>query len=188
MKIRKRLLSSILLLLTILLIIGCTKESGNKDSNQQLIPYDNFSKIVEDMENLEIPDFQYKESPLSIMAVDKALTFDKRNYLTVDGEQNEQSTQKRIIYQNNDELIAVVDFIYLEHFIGNDLIYWNSRGSDTLKDNKNVLGYNDLIFTYQNILVKVTVYSDKGLADVTVLNKIANPLVQYFKKYELPKE
>lgn len=186
-----------LLLLAAVFVIttGCNNESSNvaeakpssalttsvQEDNKKMLSYERYSSISEDLSKLTIPNFNFIESPLSIIAVNKALAFDNREYLTVDGEQNENSTQRRIIFQSsNKKQILFIDLIYLNHYIGNDIVYWNSRGSSTLKNNEFVLGYNDIILSFNNLLIKFTLFNEEGLAGVETINEVAAPIVKYF--------
>ncbi|MFL2106006.1 hypothetical protein [Desemzia sp. FAM 23991] len=86
----------------------------------------------------------------SVTVIDKELSFNKREFLTSDGELSDKSTQKTITYVNGTKYFTI-SFMRNEENITNDF-----QGSDWLYFSQDDVYCVPLIMTYKNIIILTT--------------------------------
>lgn len=91
--------------------------------------YEEFSGFFEALdENLILEGYQNlgNNRNVHIVAIEKAHSFGKRSFLTLDDTPSALETQERIEYIREDgsELVAL-DLVYLDSPLYEDLLYWN---------------------------------------------------------------
>lgn len=135
--------------------------------------YPSFKKVADQLESPEV------------VIVDKGLTFNKRETLTVPGgkvtSNKGESTQNRIVYEDKTNgLVLYLDLIYLRTSLGNDMVAWDSLAPKVLKDYPVLHHVNQNMLSYHNILVKQMLIST---TDRPVTDKEMNEVTQHVVKY-----
>ncbi|MFL2099842.1 hypothetical protein [Desemzia sp. FAM 24101] len=119
-----------------------------------LITEPGFDAWVRQISKIQIPDYQLDPdlSNLgdSVTVIDKELSFNKREFLTSDGELSDKSTQKTITYVNGTKYFTI-SFMRNEENITNDF-----QGSDWLYFSQDDVYCVPLIMTYKNIIILTT--------------------------------
>ncbi|MDK8183668.1 hypothetical protein [Paenibacillus sp. UMB4589-SE434] len=179
----------------VLICSGCVnKSTSNASPHQVLAPKNDilsifqFQQLAASIEkNLIIPGFKINGSTLgdnTIIAVEKELSFDKRSYLTTNGIETGQKTQERITFNNDrDHYLVFLDVIYLNNYIGNDLVYWK-LADEKFKEEKTYSRFKDSIISYKNIIVKTTIVSQNEELDSLKLIEVDNSIVNFLKGYQ----
>ncbi|MGO0059573.1 hypothetical protein ACTID9_06125 [Brevibacillus fluminis] len=180
-----------------IILAACTSgeneypNSQIKHKSQRAISYEDYIKLCNTMANdMVLPTFTKVEDNINtptIIFVDKPITFGKRNVLTLTGEQTNQSTQRRIIYSDNNKKTAIkIDLIYLERELENDLLF-TSLPSKNRGLNEVTERFTQDIFAYNNILVNVTIYSSDKPITMKLQNEIDVAVVNFLQNYKTTK-
>ncbi|MCD1258814.1 hypothetical protein B5M42_008195 [Paenibacillus athensensis] len=183
---------TLMIFVLMLLLAGCEDEL--KVSRETVSPspsptnqYEEYQKLYNKMvDSLQIPDFKKiednKEFPYLIQ-IDKSVSFDKREYMSVTGDATNQPTQNRIVYSSNDgNYTLYMDLIYLTKDIGNDMVYSDVVSKSTL-NNENAQRFRQDILSYKNNLVRITLFSNKDQAvSIEIHNRIDRAIVDFLKK------
>lgn len=107
--------------------------------------------------NLELKDFNQISSTngKTLVAIDKDLTFNKRNWITITGN-SYQSTQDTIFFESKDKnTLVTVNFAYTSNFIGNDIVFYiPSTNEDSINSNlKNLTDF--MVISYKNLIINI---------------------------------
>ena len=173
----------ILALLLVVSILYNGFQAYQRRSNTEMTPvmsYEEFSGFFEDLdENLTLKGYQNlgNNRNVHIVSIDKAHSFGKRSFLTLDDAPSPLETQQRIEYIREDgSELAALDLIYLESPVYEDLLYWNDPIIQN-EENKSLENqFTDNILSYRNVLIKISVFSlsdgdsesiNKSLIDIT---------------------
>lgn len=164
------------------ILMSMIKTKKTDISYEQFVSF--FEKFNSDFGLEEYINLGNNDIP-QIIYIDKSASFGKRNYLTVDNAQSALQTQKRIEFLKDDESeLVVLDFIYLDSPLYEDLLYWNDPlWNEENSEMKNT--FTDNIISYKNILIKISVFSiregseesiNKSLSSITphIVNFISN--------------
>lgn len=175
--------SLIVALICLLCIIVLSAQDKEK------ISYDDYVSICTSAnDSLNIGDYSKLRSQLGtdIVYIDKEVSFGRRNFLTIDDIASELVTQKRIEYLSEDsQYLVVIDFVYLNSTLDNDLIYWNNpinvEANKFMRNN-----YGENILAFHNILVKTMIFatSNSPVSDV-MLTDITMNIVEFLKALSL---
>lgn len=155
----------------------CCQENG---TTTRALSYEEFIACFENFdENLELKGYRNLENNDSpqIVYIANEFSFGKREYLTLDNRQSTLQTQKRIEFEKNDKSeLVVIDFIYLDAPLYEDLLYWNdplwNKENEQLTDS-----YTDNIISIKNVLIKLSIFSlgqgteesiNKSLSSITL--------------------
>ncbi|AJS58048.1 hypothetical protein [Paenibacillus sp. IHBB 10380] len=168
------------LLLLLLLIVGCNSKGNSEilsvedsalivtpekvkvedQKNEIIISYEQFSDLSGKLaKDIRIPGFKLRNTPIypSIMLVDKDITFDKKQSITVDGTLDDlRSTEQLLIYENDNQTMQIqIKIAYTSVVIGNELVSWNlsSGYESTSKELSNNIDLATL--TYKNIIITI---------------------------------
>ena len=164
-------------LISMLVFSSC--ESKTKSDNVDFIDYEKFTTLFYKM-NTEMKLTNYVNlggnEGVELVYIDKRLSFDKRNYLTLDNEQSNLSTQQRIEYKDDDDkILLVIDLIYLDKPLNNDLIYWSNPLSSNSENEFIRETFIENIVSYNNVLIKMSLFAigsnklnDSMLTDISV--------------------
>lgn len=90
-----------------------------------------------------------------MVAIDKDLTFNKRNWITITGN-SYQSTQDTIFFESKDKnTLVTVNFAYTSNFIGNDIVFYiPSTNEDSINSNlKNLTDF--MVISYKNLIINI---------------------------------
>lgn len=128
-----------------------------------LITEPGFDTWVRQVSKIQLPDYQLSPelSNLgnSVTVIDKELSFNKREFLTSDGELSGKSTQKNITYVNGTKHFTV-SFMRNEENITNDF-----QGSDWLFISQDDVYCVPLIMTYKNMIILTTLQDTASPVD-----------------------
>ena len=128
-----------------------------------LITEPGFDTWVRQVSKIQLPDYQLSPelSNLgnSVTVIDKELSFNKREFLTSDGELSGKSTQKNITYVNGTKHFTV-SFMRNEENITNDF-----QGSDWLYISQDDVYCVPLIMTYKNMIILTTLQDTASPVD-----------------------
>ena len=165
-----------ILISSMFLIAGCTDEAATTkpkaevktaahtsqkidEKQHQVLTHEQYEKLFEHMNQLvKIDHFQLKASTVGddFTVVDRALSFGKRRWLTVDGTIDSGSTQESLYFENKkQDTQLVLHFAYTDRYIGNDMIQYQSNdGNKEL--NQELSNRSDLIMiSFKNIIITV---------------------------------
>lgn len=159
------------------------------DQDKEKIAYNDYLSICTSAnDSLNIGDYSKLRSQLGtdIVYIDKELSFGKRSFLTTDDTASEFVTQERIEYLSEDsQYLVVIDFVYLNSTLDDDLIYWNNpinvEANEFMRSS-----YGENILAFHNILVKTTIFatSNSPVSDV-MLTEITMNIVEFLKSLSL---
>lgn len=186
----KKSLIICLLLMTILMFSSCRSESNIENESDNFIKYDQFifmfDTINQDMKLSGYENLGGNEG-VELVFIDERISFGKRNYLTIDNELNSSSTQQRIEYMSEDEKsLAIIDLIYLDKLLNNDLIYWSNPLSGNSENEFIRKTFTENIISYKNILIKISLFAiDSNEINPSMLTGISTEVVDYIQSIEL---
>lgn len=174
-------------LIVALICLLCISVLSGQDKEK--ISYDDYVLICTSAnDSLNIGDYSKLRSQLGtdIVYIDKEVSFGRRSFLTIDDNASELVTQKRIEYLSEDrQYLVVIDFVYLNSTLDNDLIYWNNpvdvEANKFMRNN-----YGENIVVFHNILVKTMIFatSNSPVNDV-MLTDITMNIVEFLKTLSL---
>lgn len=161
-------------ILTVLLI-GCSEQTNSMPTSNKnntdttviektvdpILSYTQYEKLIKSVaDSLNITDFTLKAaSGENIVVVEKDLTFDKRENLTLDGKRNManvQPTSHLFIYENQDQSKQIIiRFSFNTNYIGNDLLDWSGTNSYENINSKLASQMDMATLSYKNILITV---------------------------------
>lgn len=147
---------------------GLYQESTKQTESTQsegIIMQEDFNKWVLNISQIHIPNYEF-ESDLSnygfsASAIDKELSFNKREVLTTSGKiefEMDLATEKTIAFSNGTKIFSVA-FMINDKNIGS-----NFQGSDWLYSTQSVYAI-PLIMTYKNIIILTTLQDTKDYVD-----------------------
>jgi len=191
MKRRGRIL---VLVSSVFFIAGCTDEVATTkpkaeiktathtnqkidEKQRQVLTHGQYEKLFEYMnQHVKIDQFQLKASTVGddFTVVDRALSFGKRRWLTVDGTIDSGSTQESLYFENKkQDTQLAIHFAYTDRYIGNDLIQYQSNGS-----------YGELItISYKNILISVQ-QNTLNKVDPDTTQRVVQQVIDELENYE----
>ena len=192
-------------LLLLFLIAGCSSLEESVEAEPEIEQVEEIIEVkaeVEDLErkfdyesyeqlykriinNLKIKDMDitHTEGNSHFTAVEKSMTFGKRDLLTLDGNRDGaiDSTQRVLYLENEEKSISIkVIIAYTEQFIGDDMVYYNSAFSS---ESTNDLDRKSELITlsYKNLIFTVVQTADKAIEN-DFTQKITNSLINIIEK------
>ncbi|MFS8500290.1 MAG: hypothetical protein FWJ59_00630 [Caldicoprobacter sp.] len=173
-----------------------SEQDMNDDANQSenALTYSQYRDLCNDIaENLVLKHFNLIHNEPNYIIVDKDITFYQRQFLTVSGDQDSDTTQVRLAYATEDlEHIIFIDLSYMKKALYNDLLYSGNKIPSNLKHIKLLGRYDNCILSYKNILISIThiINTPTGEVDSSITNQsvvidTARAMVDYLlNKYE----
>lgn len=188
--------------LLILIITGCNDTAQPEKNEPTPVPpvpniqqdhnkgptftYEEYRGLFKDLsQNLELSQFSYLESTdgSNIVAIEKDWSFDTRSMLTLNGKPSDEETQERIIYKKNDGSLLLVDLIYMQYYLGNDLILWPTQETNANQKEDVLKSLDEALLTYQNILVKITLISKEEKNKLSDMQTVLQSVTTFLRKY-----
>lgn len=161
------------------------KKSEIKKNN--IINYDNFTNIFNDLnKNLDVDGFKLKDSTIGIdiTTIEKDLTFNSREWLTIDGVMSDspKSTQETLFLENEDSSILLTLILsYTDSYIGEDMLYY--KIDSDYKINVELADSTDLVtVSYKNLVITV-LQTAEGKKDFEVTKSVLRETIKYLKNY-----
>jgi hypothetical protein len=188
MELKKTVIRLFLIFGLLFVIIGCKSNNNIEPSkNINILSNIQYHELISDMSSkINIPKFKILNSTLEDsqrVAVEKSISFNKRAFLTTNGEVDGPKSQERITLVNQkDNYQLFIELIYLDNFVGQDLVYWNVNEDSQKNDDINSR-YKDSIMSYKNLLIKTTIISKSGKVDYTELIYADKAIVDYLNNY-----
>nr|MBO2494645.1 hypothetical protein [Clostridia bacterium] len=173
-----------------------SEQDMNDDANQSenALTYSQYRDLCNDIaENLVLKHFNLIHNEPNYIIVDKDITFYQRQFLTVSGDQDSDTTQVRLAYATEDlEHIIFIDLSYMKKALYNDLLYISNAEPDNLEHIKLLDRYDNCILSYKNILISITHINntptgevDSSITNQSVVIDTARAMVDYLlNKYE----
>jgi len=173
-----------------------SEQDMNDDANQSenALTYSQYRDLCNDIaENLVLKHFNLIHNEPNYIIVDKDITFYQRQFLTVSGDQDSDTTQVRLAYATEDlEHIIFIDLSYMKKALYNDLLYISNAEPDNLEHIKLLDRYDNCILSYKNILISITYINntptgevDSSITNQSVVIDTARAMVDYLlNKYE----
>lgn len=173
-----------------------SEQDMNDDANQSenALTYSQYRDLCNDIaENLVLKHFNLIHNEPNYIIVDKDITFYQRQFLTVSGDQDSDTTQVRLAYATDDlEHIIFIDLSYMKKALYNDLLYISNAEPDNLEHIKLLDRYDNCILSYKNILISITHINntptgevDSSITNQSVVIDTARAMVDYLlNKYE----
>lgn len=154
-----------------ILLVGCSNsdskiaESRIKigdttiDNTKKILSYAEYQTLFEALKsNLKISNFELKTGTFTsdLTIVDKDLTYNKRQYLTLNGELDTgepKTTQELLIFENENQSTQIsIRIAYTQNYIGEDIIDW-SMLTGLSNINEKLSEMSDIVtFSYKNIV------------------------------------
>ncbi|MCY9544608.1 hypothetical protein M5X02_28655, partial [Paenibacillus alvei] len=125
-------------------LVGCSNsdskiaESRTKigdttiENTKKILSYAEYQTLFEALKsNLKISNFELKTGTFTsdLTIVDKDLTYNKRQYLTLNGELDTgepKTTQELLIFENKNQSTQIsIRIAYTQNYIGEDIIDWS---------------------------------------------------------------
>ena len=185
--IKKVRFSTVLLIIFITLLIQGCSNSTNKNIDSTNLTYMQYVGLINKIySNFTLENFIRVDNELKkvdLIAIDKKASFNKRTYLTLDGQQTADSTQRTLTYKDNKNNILSISIIYLNSSVGNDLVYMNLPSD--LVNSDIIKHFDDSILSYKNILLKVTLFTNvnQKAVDTNIIKDCTLSLVDFLKDY-----
>lgn len=175
-----------LVIILLLVLSACTNnnESTTK-SPAESFTYEEYNDLFSKMnKSLHLPGYQLVESTSikkSMIAIDKELSFGKREILTVDGNQNSNLTQERLIYKSDDSSrYTLLDIIFNDEYIGKDLLLWPQQ-TDTTTSIGYLKRYDTALLAYKNVLVQITSLSENKSVNPQEMEPLIKAVTSFLK-------
>lgn len=154
----------------------------------EILSYEEYSELFLSMtENLEIPGYTLlnTSTDTDIIMIDKEISFNKREYLTLDGTYDNksqvQTSQESLFFGSEDRKTAlIITIAYTDAAIGEDIVSYVSSGGYGLPEE--VIQKSDLItLSYKNLIISVLQSAEKTVVeeDTTLA---AEQLVEFLGK------
>ncbi|NOJ74023.1 hypothetical protein [Paenibacillus alvei] len=138
-----------------------TKIEGKKttENTKKILSYAEYQKLFEALKsNLKISNFELKNGTFTgdLTIVDKDLTYNKRQYLTLNGELDNgvpKTTQELLIFENKNQSTQIsIRIAFTQNYIGEDIIDW-SMLSGLSNINEKLSEMSEIVtFSYKNII------------------------------------
>ncbi|EJW15164.1 hypothetical protein PAV_9c00870 [Paenibacillus alvei DSM 29] len=152
-------------------LVGCSNsdskiaESRTKigdttiENTKKILSYAEYQTLFEALKsNLKISNFELKTGTFTsdLTIVDKDLTYNKRQYLTLNGELDTgepKTTQELLIFENKNQSTQIsIRIAYTQNYIGEDIIDW-SMLTGLSNINEKLSEMSDIVtFSYKNIV------------------------------------
>jgi hypothetical protein len=172
-----------------------SQQGANNDADQSedALTYSQYRKLCDDIaENLVLDHFNLIENKPNYIIVDEDITFYQREFLTVTGDQDSDTTQVRLAYTTeNLEHILFIDLCYMRKALYNDLLYSKNMNPEALKHIKILKRYDNHILSYKNVLIIITHINntptgepDSKITKQSVTIDTARALVDYLLNYQ----
>ncbi|MCA1296654.1 hypothetical protein LBW89_26950 [Paenibacillus sp. alder61] len=181
---------AIVLIFGLLMLVGCSKSSPNTVMNEvdhTMISYEQYRALFRNMAaQLELPSSKLieKTDDINLVAIDKEFSLGKKSILTLDGEQSNTETQERIYYQDGNQVITVIDLIYLNASLGKDMIFWPTKQTNTYNEHDFLHNYDECMISYDNILVKISRVSPEGGLNFSEMQQTVQAVASYLQSYK----
>lgn len=191
----KKIWMNMIIIILMLSLTACSIASTDKNVNSEntlesehkLISYDEFQEIFNTIgKKLNISGYSIKGSTIdsNIVIIDKENSFGKRNFLTINGNEDSQETQERIIFENKSKkCICLIDLIYLKSSIEKDLIFSHTFNPYDLENADLINKIDSLVLSYNNLLIKITIISDNKV-DYNHTNKFTHEIVNILSELD----
>lgn len=130
-----------------------------EDEGKKSLSYKQYRELYNLIKNnLELKGFNQVSSTdgETLVAVAKDLTFNKRNWITLNGK-SYQSTQDTIFFESKDKkTLVAINFAYTPNFIGNDIVFYIPSIYKDFKINSNLKNLTDfMIISYKNLIINI---------------------------------
>ncbi len=120
---------------------------------------------------------------INLVAIDTADSFNTRSFLTLNGDQSDETTQKQLIYKDtNGDALTIVDMIYLKKSMSQDMISWSSKALESYKKEPILDQYDTCSIAYDNILVQITRISKNEPLQLDQMKSKISAVTRYLKK------
>lgn len=146
--------------------------AAHAEEKVEILNYDEYSELFLSMtENLEIPGYTLLNSSTDtdIIMIDKEISFNKREYLTLDGtyanKSQVQTSQESLFFGSEDGKTAlIITIAYTDAAIGEDIVSYVSSGGYNLPEE--VIQKSDLItLSYKNLIISVLQSAEKAVVE-----------------------
>jgi len=163
-------------------------QTKNESNTQGVFSYTEFLNFASNVNNnLSFENYQnVSSSDTQIVAIDKDLSFGKRGFTTLNGNQSNFTTQRSIVYLSNDTThVITIDFIYLDKPLYNDLLFWRypveNEASKSTANN-----FNENIICYKNVMINICIFTQPNQPDSLMeLTNVSHQFVDFINNNNL---
>lgn len=158
------------------------EQEVEQEAEQPDITFVQYLDLFNDFKDLSFSKYQLntKFSFLTpgARAIEPNLSFDKRQFLTLNGEMEfgEDTSTERVLYFDSKQKRLAVSMIFTDTNIGNDFL-----GSDWLLFTEENLS-NTTLISFHNILILITLESNEVI-DLVEINELNSIIVEKLKSY-----
>ncbi len=158
----------------------------HESNNDALYSYQQYKELFnKSSTELRFPDAHLvdRTKDTNLVAIDAADSFHTRSFLTLHGDQSNDTTQKQLIYEDTGgDAFTIIDVIYLKHSLGKDIISWPSKALATAQKEQILKQYDTCSIAYDNILVQITRISKKSPLQLEQMQTKINAVTSYLQK------
>ena len=162
--------------------------AAHAEEKAEILSYEEYSELFLSMtENFEIPGYTLLNSSTDtdIIMIDKEISFNKREYLTLDGTYDNksqvQTSQESLFFGSEDgKTTLIITLAYTDAAIGEDIVSYVSTGGYGLPEE--VIQKSDLItLSYKNLIISILQSAETAVVeeDTTLA---AEKLVEFLEK------
>lgn len=157
------------------------------EKTKKILSYAEYQTLFEALKNnLKISNFELKNGTFvgDLTIVDKDLTYNKRQYLTLNGELDNgdpQTTQELLIFENKNQSTQIsIRIAYTPNYIGEDIIDW-SMLSGLSNINEKLSEMSEIVtFSYKNIVFIVHQISESK-KDIEITKEVIRSIQKIAK-------
>ncbi|PZD96548.1 hypothetical protein DNH61_07025 [Paenibacillus sambharensis] len=191
-------MKKLLLILGISLIVlpsmtSCLNNSStaNVPSVQDIVETDNqisykaYTTFLDDFtNNIVIEGFTLTPPLKTIFLIDRDLTFNKKDTITLEGGKNDfNPTQQLFIFENSDKSVQLyVRIAYTNVEMGNQLVSWEVPSGHEGVDQELVNKTDMATYTYRNLIITVT-QNSKTQAELDLTKEAVRSVLVILEKY-----
>lgn len=147
--------------------------------------YEDYKKLLNDFtNNIDIKGFRLIPPIPTIFLIDRDLTFNKKDTVTLDGGVNDLNpTMQLFIFENPEKSVQLyVRISYTDVEMGNNLVSWEIP-SGHAHANPELLNRTDMAtYTYRNLIITVTQNTKKN-AELDTTKEAVRSVLRILEKY-----
>jgi hypothetical protein len=148
--------------------------------------YLQYQQFAKDFSNIKLSSFELIEHTIDVNNIDiveKDITFNRKNTLTLSGNlEDVDETVESILYKNKkNSMILRIDLIFTSQLLENNFLYISSFSGEEFQ--KYIPCYRDMILTYKNLIIKITVTDKTNEIDSYLTTSITKEIMPFLNNF-----
>jgi hypothetical protein len=157
-----------------------------QENSSNQLNYLQYQQFAKDFSNIKLSSFDLIEHTIDVNNIDiveKDITFNRKNTLTLSGDlEDVDETVESILYKNKKNSITLrIDLIFTSQLLENNLLYISSFSGEEFQ--KHIPCYRDMILTYKNIIIKITVIDKTNEIDSYLTTSITKEIMPFLNNF-----